>query len=346
MPDLRLKVDGVLYGGWQSIRVTRSIEQIAGSFDLSVTERWSGQNTPRPIRPGAACQVLIDGAPIITGYVDDVQIAYDSDSHTITVSGRDKTGDLVDCTADWFMFANMTLLGVAQRICKPFGIAVIDEVAAPGTFSFLRSNPGDSAFASLEAAAKVRAVLLVSDGQGGLVITRASQERIGALLLLGENIRSASATYSHKDRFSRYTISTQQNLLDRNEFGVQAIHLIANSDDPMIERYRPLTVIDDKLLNLKQAKEHADWERNVRYGKGKRIGYVVNGWHYDANLLWPINRLVAVKDEYLGVDDDLLIASTTFVMDDAGFATDLSLLPREAFDLVPLPETGDQFEVS
>ena len=343
-PDLRLKVDGVLYGGWQSIRVTRSIEQLAGAFELSVTERWSGQDTVRPIRPGAACQILIDDVPVITGYIDDVRMSYDSGSHTVSVSGRDKAGDLVDCSAAFFPYVGMSLLSIATRLCKPFGIAVIDEAKANGAFSTLRPNPGDSVFTSLDACAKVRGVLIVSDGNGGIVITRASKTRIGAALVLGENILSSVSTFSHKDRFSEYSVATQQEMLDGETYGTQAIHIMAKAQDAAVERYRPLTVINDKLLDRKQAHERATWERKVRYGKGQRIQYIVNGWHYDADTLWPINRLVAVKDEHLSVDFDLLIVGTTFTLDDRGFRTDLTLSPRDGFDLLQALEGGDLWD--
>ena len=52
MPEVILTVGGRQYGGWKSVDIRRGIEQIAGSFELSVTERWAGQDQMRPIRQG------------------------------------------------------------------------------------------------------------------------------------------------------------------------------------------------------------------------------------------------------------------------------------------------------
>lgn len=344
-PDLRLKVDGTLYGGWQDIRIRRSIEQIAGTFELSVTERWSGQSTPRPIRPGAECQVLIDGKPVITGYVDDVNISYDANSHTVSVSGRDKTGDLVDCTAINFHFPNQTILTIAERLCQQFCIAVSAQTDVGGKFSTYVQNPGDSVFSALDGAAKIRGVLLLSDGNGGLVIARAGTTRLSALLATGANIIACSASFSHKDRFSEYTVTSHQEAQDEVQGGdpypKTAFHIAAKSQDPIVQRYRPLTIIADKLIDRKQTQERADYERNVRYGKSQPIQYSVQGWRYDDENIWPINRLVPVKDDLLGVDADLLITGVDLLLNDSGTRTELTLMPREGFDLLPLPEEGD-----
>lgn len=98
-PDVRLEIAGTQYGGWKRIRIARSIEQISGAFDLSVSELWPGQDYERRILAGDACKVKVDGTTVITGYVDEVSIAHGSTKHEVSISGRDVTGDLVDCSA-------------------------------------------------------------------------------------------------------------------------------------------------------------------------------------------------------------------------------------------------------
>ncbi|MFR9013994.1 MAG: phage baseplate assembly protein, partial [Desulfovibrio piger] len=80
-PDIILEVDGRRYGGWKSIDISRGLEQCAGTFRLSVTDRWPQQNEPRGIKAGAACRVTIDGRAVITGYVDDVEVSWSATSH-------------------------------------------------------------------------------------------------------------------------------------------------------------------------------------------------------------------------------------------------------------------------
>ena len=127
MHDVTLTVNGKQHSGWESLNINLGVEQIAGTFELSVTEKWPGNNEARPIRRGEVCTVSIDGEIVITGYVDDVLPSYDSNSHTLTINGRDKTADLVDCSAIYKTGAwtNTSLKTIAEDLCKPFGIGVI-----------------------------------------------------------------------------------------------------------------------------------------------------------------------------------------------------------------------------
>ncbi len=352
MVDVVLTVDGQRYGGWQEIRVQRSIEQLAGQFALSVTERWADQKTPRPIREGAECQVLIDNAPIITGYVDDVDLSYDATTHTVSVSGRDRTGDLCDCSAPvkGGTLNGQTLLAAAQRLCAPFGIQVVNELgSAPEVvrdkFTALRANPGDSIFARLDAAARVRAVLLTTDGAGNLVITRASTERLGTVVLLGENVLAASARFSHRDRFSEYTVTGQMEASGTDTAGAAAFHLEGRAKDAFVKRHRPLIISATDLGGTADARRRAQWECNVRYGRAQALTYTVQGWHYEPGKLWHTNVTVPVIDEHFGINGDLLLAGVEFTLADDGLRTVLTLMPPAAFEPEPLPPTtGDRWD--
>ena len=48
--------------------------------------------------------------------------------------------------------------------------------------------------------------------------------------------------------------------------------------------------------------------------------------------------MVSVRDDYIGVEMDLVIARCTYLLDDGGSRTNLELCLREAFDLINLPE--------
>ncbi len=45
-----------------------------------------------------------------------------------------------------------------------------------------------------------------------------------------------------------------------------------------------------------------------------------------------------VKDDFIGVDAEMLITSCTYTLDDGGSRTVLELCLREAFDLINLPD--------
>ena len=340
MPDVILQVGGRNYGGWKSVRITLGMEQIAGTFDLSVSERFPGQPQAWPILPGDECRVLVKGRPVITGYVDDVAPSYDRESHGVQVTGRDRTGDLVDCSAghksgEWH---GATLERIAADICAPFGIKVVAAAATGKAFPRFALQEAESAFEALERAAKMRGVLLMSDGNGNLILTRAATGRVGTALVKGQNIERASGQFSHKDRYSRYIIKGQApgSEYSTPEHNAQTK---AVAEDKAVLRHRPLIILAEAGDGATYA-DRAKWERNIRAGRASRVSCTVTGWEH-ADGLWLPNRLVRVRDDFLGVDGDLIIAQVVLSLDaDAGSQTQLELCRREAFDLIELLGRG------
>src|SRR5688572_22527297 len=96
--DVKLLVNGRRYSGFKSIRVTRTIESIAGSFALEVSDRWSAEEA-WPIVEEDACRVEVEGETVIDGYVERIDVAATKDSRTLAYSGRDRAGALVDSSA-------------------------------------------------------------------------------------------------------------------------------------------------------------------------------------------------------------------------------------------------------
>lgn len=336
MPEVILTINGAIYGGWETVRISRGIEQIAGTFELAVSERWPGQSTPMVIRPGDACTVSVDGEVLITGYVDDVTPEYDDVNHTVAVSGRDKSADLVDCSAihasgQW---SGRSMVQIAADVCKPFGVSVQADTGIGANFGTFALQEGESAFETIERMARMRGVLLLSDGKGGLLITRAGTEKIPTQL--GENILTASATLSWRDRYSKYIVKSQA---VGGDFTTPGEHSQAQAvaTDPNITRYRPLIVMAEDQGGSGSIKDRAIWEASIRLGKGSRATISVQGWKHGAGL-WQPNRLVRVVSPWLGLDREMLIASVAFVLDDSGTITELGLVLPAAYQLIPLPE--------
>lgn len=93
-----LVVKGEEYGGWKDVRIECGVERQARSFDLTVTDKWPGStDLPRRVRPGDECVLYIGNDRVATGYIDGTPIRYDGKEVNVTVRGRSKTADLVDC---------------------------------------------------------------------------------------------------------------------------------------------------------------------------------------------------------------------------------------------------------
>lgn len=331
-------MDGSVYGGWKTARVPFGIEQIANSFDLNVTDRWSSLENKYPIKVGSQCQVLVDGELVITGFVDSNTPEFDANNYSISVSGRDATGDLVDCSAihksgQW---AQASLDKIIRDLCAPFNIKVIVDAPLGDKFPTYSIQEGETVHECIDRACRMRAVMPISDGKGNLVITRAKSGAPVAELIQGENILYARGEFTMNERFSQYFIKGQDRGSD-DSFDTPETHtqVSATATDDYIKRYRPLIVIAEDKGSHATYKQRAEWERNVRRGRSARATVRVTGWRNVSGALWHANTLVHFKSSYLYADVTLLVVGGTYILDETeGMITELSLVGREAFDLI------------
>ncbi len=347
MADLvELSVDGQNHGGWTTISITRSIETIAGTFHLGLSDRWPGSAGLHPIGPGSACTLSIGGEVIITGYVDDGVPSFDPSSHVISVSGRDATGDLVDCSAtnepgEW---KNRNLTQITQALCKPFEITVSAAVNVGKPFTSFRIEEGETVFEAIERACRMRAVLPVSDGKGGLILTRASEAvRTTTGLTSGENgnVLSGGGKFSMKDRYSTIIVKGQQAGTDYTSPTDNA-EPFATATDPNVPRYRPLIVLAEDQGDAETFKQRALWEASVRRARGLQATIPVQGWRTADGSLWQPKTLIDTIIPELGINAEMLITSVNFTLSKQGSLSSLGLAPPKAFELIEIAEEEDK----
>lgn len=349
MPELLLVVRGRRYSGWKSIRVTRTIESISGSFALEVSDRWGADEETWPIFEEDACRVEIDSTTVIDGYVDKRSLNLSAGSLSLTYTGKDRTASLVECSAivegaavtgkpnsaKW-TYRNIDLAEFARAIAKPFGVPVSVQ---PGLVlpkvAKLVVTPGDSCFEAIASAAARAGVLVVSDAAGGMLITRAGTTRTAALIQ-GQNVMEASVEYDASDRFRRYLISAQ--VPGTDEASGEATNVQAEATDLGVRRADRLILIrPDKGYSTADARKRADWEARIRAARAEKVSIKVQGWTQPgSNGLWPINAIAPVLVPRIGIRGDLLISQVEHTVDDGGGqVTQLSLVRPDAFTPEP-----------
>ncbi|MFL1552504.1 phage baseplate assembly protein [Pseudomonas sp. D47] len=338
------------FEGWTSVSVTHSIESAASNFDLSLTDRWGVTQQPRPVRPGSVCALSLEGQPLINGYIDAARPGYDAQKRSLSVSGRAKTCDLVDCSLpmEGGQFKGQSLVQLAKTFCAPFGIEVVNTVAEANNpvGSGWQLEPGETGFESLERAARFARCLLTCDPSGRLVITRASTDVLPIHLRHGEQILEASADYDHRDRFSEYIVkgdTTSGGDDWDTQDGEAATQSSGRATDDGVSRYRPMVLIGEDNLDNSKAALRADWEMRRRRARSQVVEVTVQGWTMPgSHQLWPINKQIRITDPWLGLDSVLLlITAGTFTKNSDGTRTRLSLMPREGFEVDPIvPKTA------
>jgi len=338
MTDITLKIEGAAYGGWKTVQLTRSIEQFAQTFRVGFSESWSQQEEPIPILEGQAVAIEVDGETILNGFVENNQIDYSDDNHTMSVEGRSKTGDLVDSAAIYRtgQWQNTGLLAIARDLLTDYDITASSETNLGGKFKEFAIQDSETIFECLDRAARMKGVLQATDPDGNLLFTRASRTTLTTVLERGVNILSGSRRGDFRDRHSRYIVKTQVRGTDEF-FGKDASGISRVSVDSDVARERPLILMAEGQETGAELQKRADWERNVRAGRSRRLTYTVQDWTNDQGV-WDANKLVRVKDSFLRVDETLLITTAQLLRsNEQGTITRLELTNKEAFDVEPLP---------
>lgn len=208
MADVELFLNGKICTGWTSVNITRSLEAMSGSFDLGIALR--PEDDISVLAAGAKMQLKLNGQPVITGYVDALKQRIAGDNKEISISGRDKTADLIDCAALHTSghFKNQTLQQIAETLCQPFGIGVIWQATEPKSsdkIAVWQIEPGETVFDTLSKLARHKGVMLTSDVEGNLVFTDPSKTVAGELTL-GQNLLELELNDDWSNRFSLYRV--------------------------------------------------------------------------------------------------------------------------------------------
>lgn len=340
---VELLVGGMLYAGWLEVGISRAMDAAAGAFRLAVTERWGDREEPWEIAPGDTCQVRVGGETVIHGYVDVVRPSFSATSRSIEVQGRDRSADLVDCAAlhkpdQWH---NIDLLTLANVLAKPFGLTARTEVSVGKRFDLVKLDHGEHALDALVRYARQRGVLVMPDGAGNILLTRAGYQAAEVALVQGENLLEMSGNLDWSQRYSLYVVKGQGGFSDGNSDAATEVHVSGQCTDSDVRRYRPLVVNSDADTSNATAKARANWEATTRIGKSASVGCTVRGWRQSpGGALWKPNLLVAVRAPWLRMDGHMLVRQVAFTKGAGGTTTQLELVSPQTYAIEPLKAKG------
>lgn len=371
--SIALKIDGVgSFSKWTGVNIERDIKQISGGFQLEYDDEGRAA-TALPnliaappffaaIRRGMAFELAVDGEPVMLGWIGEIQVGWKAGALSATFLGRDRTGDLVDCAAlpnGPAEFHGVDLLHVAQTVCAPFGITVRAETDLGEPFERLAAAPHETALAFLEKAARQRSVLLVSDGVGGLLLTKGGSTPGPAALTVPGNVQAVEFKDSEQGRFSDVFVKGQTDghkthgpapALDNSAEPLTAgpvtpvsatttqastVLMTGHAADPEITRWRPTVRLTRTQSGMSTTQEQAEWAVRVARGLGTQLTYTVLGWRAGPqNALWRPNQVVQVVDPWSGIDKPMLISGVRYRRGAEGDITQLSLVGVTAFDRI------------
>ncbi|ELQ9142484.1 baseplate protein [Salmonella enterica] len=342
MNNVEMKVDGKIFSGWTSVTVNRSIETMAGYFDLGVNVQTSTDLSS--LAPGKPFTLSIDGQTVITGYTDGRRRQMGADSMKITIAGRDKTADLIDCAAIYKggQWKKRTLEQIARDLCQPYGVVVrweLTDAESAAPFTSFTLDHSETVYEALGRAARARGVLITSNAAGDLVFTRADESHSDRLVL-GENLLSVDFDEDYRDRFSEYTVKGHGRSNGKVGDTVDARTIASQkgtATDSAITRYRPMIILADSKIDAQSATARALREQRRRLAKSVTFEAQLDGWTRSNGQIWMPNILAEIDASKFAIQTGpLLVSKVVLTLDDReGVKTTLTLAPRDGF-LVPV----------
>ena len=326
---VKIIIGGYEYTRFKKYRIESDLYAAAGTFEFELFF-----DKAIKVNAGDQAQVYVNGFLEMTGLIDRVGTAYDLTGRSISVTGRDLMGLVVDSYCEqWVTIRNANLVAVAERLLRnvPFinrkNIEADDAARRRDALKpFLQPTPGDRIFDVLREAAASRGLVFYSRPDGGLCFRKPRGR--GAVNLNIAQKRGEPNTYiirgeriqDFSERYSKYTVLTQEPGLDSED--PPWINDIARVEDPGVPYYKPFVESIDE--DSGSVRKRANMILEQRRARSNMVKYSLKG-HSQGVRNWSVDELVRVDDDELDIHEDLLTYSRIFELSRNGVTTELTL---------------------
>jgi prophage tail gpP-like protein len=328
--QIRVEVGGETFTSWESVKIRAAFDEACRSFSLKAANELGPAETHATFALGVELKIFANGDLLLDGYVDRRCPKLSEDETGITISGRSKSCDLVDCSAvhDGGDFDNMTPLEIGNAIAA--GIAArfeSDQVLEPVETYHLAQ--GKTIFTVVEELCRDQNKTLTGTAAGNVLITKAGTSRHAGGLYEGGNIIEAEADHNASNRHSKYIVRGQV----ATGHGAEALEIEATAADARVRRFRPLIIVQKESTSKKRAKGRAATRRDRAAGNALGSDVTVQGFRDENGAVFEPGRLIWTESETLGIAQDMLIERVEFSQGSkAGSLTELGLVDPRAYD--------------
>ncbi len=324
-------VNNKVFDGFKNVRIARNLMSLTGTFSITVTDKWRVDQEDFEIKPGDRIHCHLGQSALFEGWVDKLTISLGESSRNITIEGRDKTQDIVDCSiVSSSEFNNLDFTGIATELLKGFPIKVLPQVDVGAKFPKFSVRQGETIFEALDRASKERQLILLSSTHGNLIVQKRGNGRAATELIEGVNVLAAAVSFDNTQRYSNYIVKGQSTGLIGNP--KDQTQNKGEATDEGVTRYRPTIIIAENAVDNDGAQKRAEFESTFRLAKGMKINVTAQGWKQKDGSLWAVNQLVQIDVRSIGIKQQLLVNRVKFDQSESGRRTELELIRPDAFE--------------
>jgi len=372
MPENKVKlvIDNKINEGWESVSIVCDLNSIARAFQLGITFDKPNGFSLWDYKVGKPVQLCIDDELILTGYIDQTPVMYDAHQRTVTIVGRSKTADLIDCCPypsdeeiakistrnKWWKYGihpSGTVVSPAQKTARnwhneqiekiiatliaPYDIRLISQVNSQEKKNNFSITPTDKIIDSIRNLVKNRDLLFTDDENGDLVIVKKQETATvnTPSLVLGENILKASIPFDGTKLYSHYGV-VGQDKGSNSSYGLNVCksNNVVPGDNLVADRARYIYEKAKGQSNSKTCEKEASGNKHFANNQFYKSTYTVQGWRNVFGELWKVNTIVSVKDDFLDKTGSMpfLIQKVTFSLtNESGMTTELEVVPPDGY---------------
>ena len=316
--EVAVQIGTQVQAGWTRYDIDSSLLVAADAW--SVTLATSELTVPPGVVPGAAVKVTVGGETVLAGTLDEVDHAVDKQGHTLSLSGRDGAGVLLDCSAPVFTRGVMTLEEVIAKVVRPLGVINFRVDAEKKlTRDRVSTEPGDSAWDMLRRAAEANGLWPWFEPDGTLVVGGPdySKPTVANLALKADGSGNLLALSEHRsivERYSRVTVLGQAHAVgtQAGRHNVQGV-----AEDTGVKANRPKIVTDHEATTSAIATARANKIISDARVRGYELRATVKGHRTEGGVLWAAGQRVNVESEPHGLNGVYFVMSRRFTGDRA-----------------------------
>ncbi len=315
-----------------SVAFRRSLEDKAGTFDARIAIRRSeALGWLDHLKSGPKVTIRAGSDVVFTGHVERIAPRIQSSEGELSISGRSKTGDVVDSAAEHEgrEFRGKKPEAVIGELAGKVSVQVRNEAGTKARDVF-RLEPDDTIGKAADRWARRDGFAVTDDAEGNLRLYDAGNaKRCNFRLIEGFTIApDGSAVHDLTKRFSEVRAKAQA----PTGSGPLKLEIDESADDATLGRRRVKVIVPVEEMNKAEARERAKWFRDRAAGKGTTAEVTTAGWRDDGGKPFETGPLIYTESEWLGLAQDMLIQGLNFQQDqDGGTRCSFSLVDPRAW---------------
>jgi prophage tail gpP-like protein len=308
-----------------SAEVQRSVESFCGSFAVELKSSVNCKLYDE-------IDIFSRDAKVMTGIIENISQSRDNSNFTLSISGRDKTGELIDSYMKPKQYKQKNFVALVKGVLQDNGydFKILQNVSDLRLIDKVVDSGREKIFDFLDDYAKKAQVLLLTNEEGDIVITREGtdlpKQTLDESIIINSTLSSnSSEKYKYidvygslKTDYSKKRIKSSASILNNSASGNKRVIIRAENNSSK-----------QTLHSL------ANWYKNIKQAKGARYECSVNK-HFQGNVLWQANSIVNLIDETRNISGNFLIQGVKYRSGVDGNFTDLSIVNLGSFGLPPL----------